>query len=80
VVFSDWLRSYGMVLIVDHGFGYLTLYGHNDQLNKKVGSKVSSGEVIAHVGSSGGNQKPGLYFAVRRNGQTTNPAIWLRGK
>ena len=80
VVFSDWLRSYGMVLIVDHGFGYLTLYGHNDQLNKKVGSKVFAGDVIARVGSSGGNQRPGLYFAVRRNGQTTNPVSWLRAR
>ncbi|MFT5708007.1 MAG: septal ring factor EnvC (AmiA/AmiB activator) [Oceanospirillaceae bacterium] len=77
VVFADWLRSYGMVLIVDHGAGYLTLYGHNDQLNKKVGQKVFPGEIIALAGSSGGNQRSGLYFAIRRNGQTTNPKSWL---
>lgn len=77
VVFADWLRSYGMLLIVDHGAGYLTLYGHNDQLNKKVGDKVSPGEVIALVGSSGGNAQPGLYFAIRHNGKTTNPRAWL---
>ncbi len=78
IVFSDWLRSYGMVLIVDHGAGYLTLYGHNDQLNKKVGDKVYSGETIALAGSSGGNSRPGLYFAIRRNGKTTNPKSWLK--
>ena len=78
VVFSDWLRSYGMVLIVDHGAGYLTLYGHNDQLNKKVGDKVYSGETIGLAGSSGGNSRPGLYFAIRRNGKTTNPKSWLK--
>jgi septal ring factor EnvC (AmiA/AmiB activator) len=80
VVFSDWLKSYGMVLIVDHGLGYLTLYGHNDQLNKKAGQKVFPGEVIARAGSSGGNQRSGLYFAVRRNGKTTNPLPWLSRK
>jgi len=77
VVFSDWLRSYGMLMIVDHGAGYLTLYGHNDQLNKKVGDKVSPGETIALVGSSGGNTRAGLYFAIRHNGKTTNPRNWL---
>lgn len=77
VVFADWLRSYGMLMIVDHGAGYLTLYGHNDQLNKKVGDKVASGEVIALVGSSGGNTQAGLYFAIRHNGKTTNPKAWL---
>jgi len=77
VVFSDWLRSYGMLMIVDHGAGYLTLYGHNDQLNKKVGDKVNPGETIALVGSSGGNTRAGLYFAIRHNGKTTNPRNWL---
>ncbi|MEH6443614.1 MAG: peptidoglycan DD-metalloendopeptidase family protein [Oceanospirillaceae bacterium] len=77
VVFADWLRSYGMVLIVDHGAGYLTLYGHNDQLNKKVGQSVFAGEIIALAGSSGGNRRSGLYFAIRRNGQATNPKNWL---
>lgn len=78
VVFADWLRSYGMVMIVDHGSGYLTLYGHNDQLNKQVGDSVSSGEEIALSGSSGGNTRPGLYFAIRHNGKTTNPQSWLK--
>lgn len=77
VVFSDWLRSYGMLIIVDHGSGYLSLYGHNDQLNKKVGDSVTPGETIALVGSSGGNQRAGLYFAVRRNGQSIDPKSWL---
>jgi len=66
-----------MLMIVDHGAGYLTLYGHNDQLNKKVGDKVNPGETIALVGSSGGNTRAGLYFAIRHNGKTTNPRNWL---
>jgi septal ring factor EnvC (AmiA/AmiB activator) len=80
VVFSDWLRSYGMLIIIDHGSGYLSLYGHNDQLNKKVGDNVAPGETIALVGSSGGNQRAGLYFAVRRNGQSVDPKSWLSGR
>lgn len=80
VVFANWLRSYGMVMIVDHGKGYMTLYGHNDQLLKKAGDLVSTGEIIAKAGSSGGNDKPGLYFAIRYNGRTTNPRPWLSGR
>ncbi|MGB1239163.1 MAG: murein hydrolase activator EnvC family protein [Pseudomonadales bacterium] len=77
VVFADWLRSYGLVMIIDHGGGYLTLYGHNEQLKKKVGDKVNSKEVIGLVGSSGGNARAGLYFAIRYKGKTTNPRPWL---
>jgi len=77
VVFADWLRSYGMLMIIDHGDGYLTLYGHNQQLLKKVGDSVSTLEPIAMTGNSGGNQHAALYFAIRHRGQTTNPRAWF---
>lgn len=77
VVFADWLRSYGMLMIIDHGDGYLTLYGHNQQLLKKVGDSVSTQEPIAMTGNSGGNQHAALYFAIRHRGQTTNPRAWF---
>ena len=77
VVFADWLRSYGMLMIIDHGDGYMTLYGHNQQLLKSVGDSVSNLEPIAMTGNSGGNLNSGLYFAIRHNGQTTNPRTWF---
>jgi len=77
VVFADWLRSYGMLMIIDHGDGYMTLYGHNQQLLKKVGDSVSALEPIAMTGNSGGNQHAALYFAIRHRGQTTNPRTWF---
>jgi len=77
VVFADWLRSYGMLMIIDHGDGYLTLYGHNQQLLKKVGDSVSTQEPIAMTGNSGGSQHAALYFAIRHRGQTTNPRAWF---
>jgi len=79
VVFSDWLRGYGLLLIVDHGQGYLTLYGHNQSLNKQVGDRVKQSEVIASIGNSGGNSEPGLYFEVRKKGNPVNPKHWCRG-
>ena len=77
VVFAEWLRGFGMLLIIDHGAGYLTLYGHNASLYKSPGDWVEAGESIAAVGNSGGNNRSALYFAVRRNGKTTNPKPWL---
>lgn len=77
VVFSDWLRGYGLLLIIDHGGGYLSLYGHNQRLLKKPGDWVEDGEAVATVGNSGGYSEPSLYFAVRHNGKPTDPARWL---
>lgn len=77
IVFSDWLRGYGLLSIVDHGDGYMSLYGHNDSLLKEPGEWVSQGETIATVGNSGGNNEPGLYFAIRYKGKSTNPKRWL---
>lgn len=77
VVFSDWLRGYGLVMIVDHGGHYLTLYGYNETLQREVGDWVSAGETIATVGASGGRGAPGLYFAIRYKGKATDPKGWL---
>lgn len=77
VVFADWLRGFGLLTIVDHGGGYMTLYGHADALAKKVGDWVESGEVIARTGRSGGISTPGLYFEVRHDGKAADPVVWL---
>ncbi len=77
VVFSDWLRGFGLLIIVDHGSGYMSLYGHNQSLMKEVGDWVSANETIATVGDSGGLWKTGLYFAIRYKGQPYNPKPWL---
>ncbi|MEM1435814.1 MAG: peptidoglycan DD-metalloendopeptidase family protein [Pseudomonadota bacterium] len=78
VVFADWLRGYGQLLIVDHGGQFMTLYGSVDGLNKGVGDWVEGGEVIATAGTSGGQSTPGLYFEVRQNGKPQDPNRWLR--
>lgn len=77
VVFSDWLRGFGNLIIVDHGDGYLSIYANNESLYKSVGDRVSRGETIASVGNTGGEDKPGLYFELRRNGQPFNPLPWI---
>ncbi|MFC3852294.1 murein hydrolase activator EnvC family protein [Salinispirillum marinum] len=78
VVFADWLRGYGLLVIIDHGQGYLSLYGRNESLNSAVGDWVRAGQTIAQVGDSGGFEEPGLYFEIRHNGATTNPQQWVR--
>lgn len=78
VVFADWMRGFGLLVIIDHGGGYMSLYGHNQSLYKAVGDRVRTGEVIATVGSSGGQTRPGLYFEIRHKGVPDNPAIWCR--
>lgn len=78
VVFAEWMTGYGMILIVDHGNGYLSLYAHNESLLKEVGATVKRGDTLARVGNSGGLEQPGLYFELRRNGQPVDPGGWLR--
>jgi septal ring factor EnvC (AmiA/AmiB activator) len=78
VAFADWLRGYGLLMILDHGDGYMTLYGYNQALNKEVGDWVEEGEVIASVGRSGGNAQAGLYFEIRHRGRPVNPKRWCR--
>ncbi len=76
VVFSKWLEGYGLLLIINHGNGYMTLYGRNHSLYKHEGDKVSAGEVISSVGQSGGYDKPALYFAIRYNAKPLDPNQW----
>lgn len=76
VVFADWLRGYGWLLIVDHGQGYMSLYGHNEQLYPALGQRVDPGEIIGRVGVSGGIPRPALYFEIRHNGAPMDPAGW----
>ena len=78
VVFSDWMRGYGMLLILDHGNGFMSLYGHNQSLFRNVGDWISAGEEIASVGDSGGNANSGLYFEIRHKGKPMNPAQWCK--
>ena len=78
VAFADWLRGFGMLIIVDHGGGRMSLYGHADSLFKRVGEQVEAGEVIASVGRSGGQSESGLYLEVRQNGKPVDPLSWLR--
>lgn len=80
VVFADWLRGFGLLLIIDHGDGYMSLYGHNGSLYKDVGDRVDGGDIIAAVGSSGGRLTAGLYLELRRNGKPFDPAAWFKGE
>lgn len=77
VVFADWLRGFGLLLIIDHGNGYMSLYGHNQSLYKQTGDWVGSNEVVSSVGNSGGRDNTGLYFEIRRNGKPQNPKSWI---
>lgn len=78
VAFSDWLKGYGLLVIIDHGDGWMSLYAFNDALLKDVGDWVRAGDPLATVGSSGGQGRPALYFELRRGGQPQDPKAWLR--
>ncbi len=78
VVFSEWMTGYGMILIVDHGNGYMSLYAHNDALLRDAGDAVKRGDPVASVGNSGGQGRPALYFELRRDGKPVDPASWLQ--
>ncbi len=78
VVYADWLPGMGLMIVLDHGGGYLSLYGHNEELFRKVGEPVSGGDVIGAVGDTGGHNQPALYFEVRRGRQPVDPEIWLQ--
>lgn len=80
VVFADWLRGFGNLLIIDHGQGYMSLYGNNETLYKQVGDDLNSGDVVAAVGNSGGNEDYGLYFELRFEGKPLDPAKWVVAK
>ncbi len=78
VAFADWLKGYGLLVIVDHGDGYMSLYGHNETLLKAEGAWVQAGETIASVGRSGGENRPGLYFELRERGRSIGARGWFR--
>ncbi|MBK5966622.1 peptidase M23 [Thiocystis minor] len=79
VVYADWLRGFGLLLVIDHGDGFMTLYGHNQALLRELGEWVATGEEIALSGNSGGRDKPMLYFAIRHNGHPYDPVAWCDG-
>ena len=79
VIFADWLRGFGNLLIIDHGLGYMSLYGNNETLYKQVGDDLQAGDTIAAVGNSGGNENYGLYFELRHEGIPLDPAKWVKG-
>jgi septal ring factor EnvC (AmiA/AmiB activator) len=77
VLYSDWLRGFGLVTVLDHGDGFMSLYGHNQALLKQAGETVQAGEAIALLGQSGGQSRPNLYFEIRHKGKPINPVNWL---
>lgn len=79
VAYADWLRGYGLLIIIDHGNGYMSLYGHNQSLFKETGDWVEAGDVIGSVGKSGGQEQAALYFEIRHNGKPRNPTKWCKG-
>src|SRR6185295_19204581 len=78
VVYADWLSGLGLLTIIDHGDGYLSLYGHNERLFKEVGERVTAGDTIATLGDSGGQPRPELYFEIRKAGKPVDPRPWFR--
>lgn len=78
VVFAEWLRGVGLLIILDHGNGYMSLYGNNQKLYKSLGESVNQGEMIARVGQSGGHAKAGLYFEIRKDGEALDPTPWFQ--
>ena len=78
VAYADWLPGMGLMIVLDHGGGYLSLYGHNEEVFKKVGDPVTAGDVIGAVGDTGGHNQPALYFEVRRGREPVNPENWLQ--
>ncbi|HSW93789.1 MAG TPA: peptidoglycan DD-metalloendopeptidase family protein [Gammaproteobacteria bacterium] len=78
VIFADWLRGFGLLIIINHGHQYMSLYARNEAAHVKPGQWVQTGDIIAKTGNSGGYNNPGLYFEVRQNGAPVNPAFWCR--
>jgi len=80
IVFADWLRGFGNLLVIDHGDGYLSVYGNNDALLRNVGDRVAVGEVVATVGNTGSSESPGLYFELRFQGRPFDPLTWVAAR
>jgi septal ring factor EnvC (AmiA/AmiB activator) len=80
VVFADWLRGFGNLLVIDHGEGFLTVYGNNESLLAEAGDKVASADPVATVGSTGGIAEAGLYFEMRFKGRPIDPLRWAQAR
>lgn len=78
IVFADWFRTLGLLIIIEHGNGYMSLYGHNQELLKTQGAWVEDGEIVAHAGESGGQDRPAVYFEIRHDGKPMDPTLWCR--
>jgi septal ring factor EnvC (AmiA/AmiB activator) len=78
VVYADWLQGYGQMVIVDHGDGVMSLYGHNKRIYKAVGDRVRQSDIIATMGDTAGLKKAALYFEIRQNGVAQDPLKWCR--
>ena len=78
VIYADWLPGLGLLAIVDHGDGYLSLYGHNERLYKAAGDAVAAGDTLAAAGDSGGSSRPELYFEIRKGGKPVDPRPWFK--
>jgi septal ring factor EnvC (AmiA/AmiB activator) len=78
VIYSDWLPGLGLLAIVDHGEGYMSLYGHNERLYKAVGERVNAGDTLGSAGDSGGSNRPELYFEIRKSGKPVDPRPWFK--
>ncbi len=79
VVFSDWFKGYGQMIVIDHGDGYLSIYGHVDERLVSASQEVSRGDVIARSGQGGAFEDSGLYFEIRHDGKPEDPVRWLKG-
>jgi septal ring factor EnvC (AmiA/AmiB activator) len=77
VVFAEWLRGFGNLIIIDHGSQYMTIYGNNQAVLKRAGDIVKTGDIIASAGNSGGNEQSGLYFEMRHQGRAFDPLGWI---
>jgi len=78
VVYAEWMRGFGNLLILDHGEAYLSIYANNESLLKQVGDAVTAGETVATTGASGGNEETGLYFEMRHLGRAFDPLRWVK--
>ena len=77
VVYAEWLRGFGNLLIIDHGDGYMSLYGNNEALLSPVGARVDAGQIVGQAGTSGGGHETGVYFEIRIQGEAVDPALWI---
>jgi len=78
ILFADWLKGFGLLVIVDHGDGVMSLYGHNQQVTQLAGESVKAGTILGMAGNTGGLEQPGVYFEVRQQGVAEDPFLWCR--